>query len=103
MASFYSLDKVNDIADNDSDFIKVLVQTFLEEIPEDLEQLSSAVENNNKDELKYTPLFNLQNLELVLKAKDSTKEEHELILLIVLYDLRKGIAEIITEMQIADG
>ena len=49
MASFYSLDKVNDIADNDSDFIKVLVQTFLEEIPEDLEQLSSAVENNNKE------------------------------------------------------
>ena len=43
------------------------------------------------------------NLELVLKAKDSTKEEHELILLIVLYDLRKGIGEIITDMQIADG
>lgn len=43
------------------------------------------------------------NLELVLKSKDSTKEEHELILLIVLYDLRKGIGEIITEMQIADG
>ena len=43
------------------------------------------------------------NLELVLKAKDSTKEEHELILLIVLHNLRRETAEIITEMQIADG
>ena len=43
------------------------------------------------------------NLELVLKAKDSTKEEHELILLIVLHNLRTETAEIITEMQIADG
>jgi len=43
------------------------------------------------------------NLELVLKAKDSTKEEHELIVLIVLYNLRREMAEIITEMQIADG
>ena len=57
--------------------------------------------NENQYDKIYSMLQN--NLELVLKAKDSTKEEHELILLIVLYDLRKGIAEIITEMQIADG
>lgn len=43
------------------------------------------------------------NLDLVLKAKDSTKEEHELIVLIVLYSLRRETAEIITDMQIADG
>ena len=49
MASYYSLDKVNDIADNDADFIKILVQTFLEEIPQDLEQLAVAVENNNRE------------------------------------------------------
>jgi hypothetical protein len=57
--------------------------------------------NGNQYNKIYSMLQN--NLELVLKSKDSTKEEHELILLIVLYDLRKGIAEIITEMQIADG
>jgi hypothetical protein len=57
--------------------------------------------NENQYNKIYSMLQN--NLELVLKSKDSTKEEHELILLIVLYDLRKGIGEIITEMQIADG
>ena len=43
------------------------------------------------------------NLDLILKAKDATEEEHELILLIVLYELRNKTADIINEMQIADG
>jgi len=57
--------------------------------------------NGNQYNKIYSMLQN--NLELVLKAKDSTKEEHELILLIVLHNLRTETAEIITEMQIADG
>lgn len=57
--------------------------------------------NENQYNKIYSMLQN--NLELVLKAKDSTKEEHELILLIVLHNLRTETAEIITEMQIADG
>jgi|TARA_R110002012_G_scaffold47859_2_gene125089 hypothetical protein len=54
MATYYTLDKINEIADNDADFIKVLVQTFLEEIPEDLEKLTIAVENNNKEQAYQT-------------------------------------------------
>jgi hypothetical protein len=57
--------------------------------------------NENQYNKIYSMLQN--NLELVLKAKESTKEEHELIVLIVLYNLRRETAEIITEMQIADG
>ena len=57
------------------------------------------------NENQYNKIYSMLqiNLELVLKAKDSTKEEHELILLIVLHNLRRETAEIITEMQIADG
>ena len=57
--------------------------------------------NENQYNKIYSMLQN--NLELVLKAEDSTKEEQELIALIVLHNLKKEIAEIITEMQIADG
>ena len=57
--------------------------------------------NENQYNKIYSMLQN--NLDLVLKAKDSTKEEHELILLIVLYELRNKTADIINEMQIADG
>ena len=57
--------------------------------------------NENQYNKIYSMLQN--NLELVLKAKDSTKEEQALIALIVLHNLKKETAEIITEMQIADG
>tara|TARA_B100000315_G_C14512503_1_gene557641 strand:- start:67 stop:246 length:180 start_codon:yes stop_codon:yes gene_type:complete len=57
--------------------------------------------NENQYNKIYSMLQN--NLELALKAKDSTKEEQDLIVLIVLYNLRRETAEIITEMQIADG
>ncbi len=57
--------------------------------------------NGNQYNKIYSMLQN--NLELVLKAKDSTKEEQELIALIVLHSLKKETAEIITDMQIADG
>ena len=57
--------------------------------------------NENQYNKIYSMLQN--NLELVLKVKDSTKQEQELIALIVLHNLKKETAEIITEMQIADG
>ena len=57
--------------------------------------------NENQYNKIYSMLQN--NLELALKAKDSTKEEQDLIVLIVLYNLRRETAEIITDMQIADG
>lgn len=43
------------------------------------------------------------NIKLLSMAKKGSDEENELILLIVLYDLRKETTAIITEMQIADG
>lgn len=43
------------------------------------------------------------NMNLLTMVKNGSDEENELILLIVLYELRKETAAIITEMQIADG
>jgi len=45
MEQHYKLFRVRELADNDEDFIKMLATTFLEEIPEDLEQLKNAVTN----------------------------------------------------------
>ena len=59
------------------------------------------MKNDKNFEKIYFILKN--NLELVTKAKDATEEEHQLILLIVLYELRNKTADIINEMQIADG
>lgn len=47
MTKHYNLEKVREIAGGDEDFVGVIVSTFLQEIPPDLESMQSAVANNN--------------------------------------------------------
>ena len=47
MSKGYSLDNVNELSGGDDEFITVLVQTFLEEIPPDLDNMVKAVQENN--------------------------------------------------------
>lgn len=39
----YSLDKINEMADGDQDFILSVISVFLDEVPEDLEGLEAAI------------------------------------------------------------
>ena len=43
----YSLDKINELADGDEEFIHSVVSVFLDEVPEDLAQLEVAVNQKN--------------------------------------------------------
>jgi hypothetical protein len=43
MEQHYKLDKIRELADNDTDFIKTLAMTFLDEVPEDAKLLQIAV------------------------------------------------------------
>ncbi len=47
MSKNYNLEKVREIAGGDEDFVGVIVSTFLEEIPPDLESMQDAIANNN--------------------------------------------------------
>lgn len=47
MSRHYNLEKVREIAGGDEDFVSVIVATFLQEIPPDLESMQSAIANNN--------------------------------------------------------
>ncbi|MGY3792916.1 Hpt domain-containing protein [uncultured Aquimarina sp.] len=47
MSKGYSLESVNELSGGDDEFITVLVQTFLEEIPPDLEGMGQAVKDND--------------------------------------------------------
>lgn len=40
----YNLDKINEMAEGDEDFITSVISVFLEEVPEDLEGLEKAIE-----------------------------------------------------------
>ncbi|MBL4663791.1 MAG: Hpt domain-containing protein [Flavobacteriaceae bacterium] len=52
MGKNYSIDSLREIAGGDEDFMKIVAQTFLEEIPPDLTSLEEAIINDNK-ELAY--------------------------------------------------
>ncbi len=48
MTRNYAKDYLSEIADGDEDFLEILAQTFLEEIPVDLTALQEAIVNDNK-------------------------------------------------------
>ena len=41
----YNLDKLNEMADGDQDFVNSVISVFLEEVPQDLESLEAAIAN----------------------------------------------------------
>lgn len=43
----YSLDKINEMADGDEDFIHSVISVFLDEVPQDLSGLEEALANEN--------------------------------------------------------
>lgn len=47
MTNNYNLDKVRDISSGDEAFVKVIVETFLQEIPPDLQSMQMAIANDN--------------------------------------------------------
>ena len=47
MSKYYDLADVNEMAGGDQDFLRVIVQTFLEEIPPDVRSMIEAIENSN--------------------------------------------------------
>lgn len=49
MSVHYSKDSLREVAGDDEDFMIIVAQTFLQEIPPDLAALEEAVENENKD------------------------------------------------------
>ncbi len=47
----YNLDKINEMADGDTDFVLSVVSVFLEEVPVDLRDLESAIAASNYDQV----------------------------------------------------
>lgn len=47
MSKYYDLKDVKEMAGGDEDFLKVIVQTFLEEIPPDVRSMNEAIDNGN--------------------------------------------------------
>jgi hypothetical protein len=85
MEQHYKLDKIRELADNDTEFIETLAMTFLEEVPADAKLLKIAVDS--KDYLatyqsahKMKPtvdLFDLGVLDVLIEVQDWGKFEQK--------------------------
>jgi len=82
MGKNYNLDSVNEMAGGDEDFLKIIVQTFLEEIPPDVKSMNEAIDNDNPN-LAYQfahkmkpnlELFGLNLMEQILTIEAWSKE-----------------------------
>lgn len=72
--SNYNLESVEEMAGGDQDFLKVVIQTFIEEIPPDLEAMNQAVAENNPNQAyqyahKMKPNLQMFGLELMPQIK----------------------------------
>jgi len=84
MERHYKLERLRELADNDNAFILTLVETFLEEVPEDAKHLKEAVVNKNKPQAyqiahKMKPtidVFELGVLETLIEIEDWAKSEN---------------------------
>ncbi|GGW44960.1 Hpt domain-containing protein [Arenibacter certesii] len=50
----YNLDKINEMADGDEEFVRSVVAVFLEEVPQDLDELAKVLEHKD-----YTSVYKL--------------------------------------------
>ncbi|PCE63549.1 Hpt domain-containing protein [Sediminicola luteus] len=69
----YSLDKINEMAEGDQDFVESVISVFLEEVPTDLEGLENALDQNDFIEAyklahKIKPNVDLLGMEEARKA-----------------------------------
>ncbi|WP_106794650.1 Hpt domain-containing protein [Aquimarina sp. Aq78] len=74
MSKGYSLKHVNELSGGDNEFIAVLVQTFLEEIPPDLDSMVQAVNSDNPQMAyqyahKMKPNLQLFDIDLLAQIK----------------------------------
>ena len=47
----YNLDKINEMAEGDEDFVNSVISVFLEEVPQDLQDLENALAQNDYEKV----------------------------------------------------
>ena len=105
----YSLDKINEMAEGDQDFVTSVVSVFLEEVPADLEGLEHAIGSKDYDNIyklahKIKPNVDLLGMEharataleieTLGKTSGSMGEIEE-----KFPHLKKDVLQVITELQ----
>ena len=104
----YSLDKINEMAEGDQDFINSVVSVFLEEVPEDLLALEKALAEDDYQQVyqlahKIKPNVDLLGMEQTRAAalemetlgkSESNMEEIKRIFPLLRADIHQVVSEL---------
>ncbi len=111
----YSLDKLNEMAEGDSDFINSVISVFLEEVPEDLAALETAIEAQDYENIyklahKIKPNVDLLGMdqtrataleiETLGKNPENSSEEIERKFPLLKKDIHQVISELKKDFQV---
>ena len=105
----YSLDKINEMAEGDQDFISSVISVFLEEVHEDLMGLEAALEEANYQQVyqlahKIKPNVDLLGMEqspaIALEIETLGKSEANMSKIKNLFPgLKKDIEQVVSELR----
>lgn len=105
----YSLDKINEMAEGDTEFISSVISVFLEEVPLDLEALETAIEGKDFDNVyklahKIKPNVDLLGMEqtraIALEIETLGKDpENEEEIKEKFPILKKDVHQVVSELK----
>lgn len=105
----YSLDKLNELADGDDEFIHSVVSVFLDEVPEDLSLLEIAINQKNYPSIyqlahKIKPNVDLLGMEqtraAALEIENLGKQGNTGAKIDVIFPtLKKDISQVVAELK----
>ena len=105
----YNLDKINEMAGGDEDFINSVISVFLEEVPQDLEGLENALEQQNYEQVyqlahKIKPNVDLLGMEqtraIALQIETLGKNEANMSEIRDIFPtLKKDVHQVISELK----
>ncbi|MEM9144465.1 MAG: Hpt domain-containing protein [Bacteroidota bacterium] len=105
----YNLDKINEMAEGDQDFINSVISVFLEEVPQDLQGLERALEEKNYDQVyklahKIKPNVDLLGMEqtraAALEIETLGKKEANMAEIEKIFPvLKKDVEQVISELR----
>ncbi len=105
----YNLDKINEMAEGDEDFVNSVISVFLDEVPVDLRELETAIQNSNHDQVyklahKIKPNVDLLGMEqtraVALEIETLGKSEGNMETIRERFPvLKRDIEQVIAELR----
>lgn len=105
----YNLEKINEMADGDQDFVQSVISVFLQEVPRDLEDLETAIDKGDHDQVyklahKIKPNVDLLGMEqtraTALEIETLGKSEENMSEIEAKFPLlKKDVLQVISELK----